>query len=250
PIAVNAERLAAQRMADADLPFAGLDRRHLLRDRAHRREDQAPGELGGRIGRRIGVLARRHDDAEPGAGIDVEMRIATALADQLPFWQPLQQRRPYLRALADQHQRFGVAQPLRQHVDVLDMIVPDGDVMSGELAEALEAAQRVEIIVEDRDLHDALPRLCARLLHRQQLDIEHQRRVRRNDAAGAARAVTERGWNDQRALATDLHGTDALVPAGDHLPLADLELERLVAVHGGIELLALLAVLVEPARIM
>src|SRR5881397_1671937 len=40
PIAIDAERLAAQGMADADLPFAGLERRHLLRDGAHRRQDQ------------------------------------------------------------------------------------------------------------------------------------------------------------------------------------------------------------------
>src|SRR5215212_6266688 len=58
PIAIDAERLAAQRMADTDLPFAGFQRRHLLRNGAHRRQDQAPGEFGGCIRRRIGVLAR------------------------------------------------------------------------------------------------------------------------------------------------------------------------------------------------
>src|SRR4051812_2402815 len=92
--------------------------------------------------------------------------------------------------------------------------------------------------------------VSARSLHRQQFDIEHQRRIRRDDAAGAARAITERGRNDQRALAADLHGANTLVPAGDHLTLADRKLERLVAVHGGVELLALLAVLVEPSGIM
>ena len=50
-------------------------------------------------------------------------------------------------------------QALRQHIDVLDVIVPDRDVVAGELAEAVERAHRVEIIVEDRDLHDAPPRL-------------------------------------------------------------------------------------------
>ena len=58
PVTIDAERLAAQRMADADLPFAGLERRHLLRNGAHRGQDQAPGEFGGRVRRRIGVLAR------------------------------------------------------------------------------------------------------------------------------------------------------------------------------------------------
>src|SRR4029079_10644598 len=149
----------------------------------------------------------------------------------------------------DQYQRFGIAQALRQRIDVLDMIVPDRDVMPGEFAETVEGAQRVEIIVEDRDLHDALPFAgpARRLLHRQQFDIEHQRGVRRDDAASATRPVTERGRNDQRALAADVHRTDAFVPTRNHLALADLELERLVAVDGGIEFLALLAVLVEPS---
>ena len=82
------------------------------------------------------MLARRHDDAEPRAGVDIDMRIDAALADQPQLRQPLQQRRADLRALADQHQRLGVAQPLRQRVDVLDVIVPDRDVVAGELAEA------------------------------------------------------------------------------------------------------------------
>ena len=64
-----------------------------------------------------------------------------------------------LRALADQHQRLGIPQAFRQRIDILDVIVPDGDVVSGQLAEAIEGAQRVEIIVEDRDLHDAPPRM-------------------------------------------------------------------------------------------
>ena len=75
--------------------------------------------------------------------------IDAALADQLQFRQPLQQRGANLRALADQHQRFGVAQALGQHVDVLDAIVPDLDVVARELAEAIEGAQRVENLVED-----------------------------------------------------------------------------------------------------
>ena len=103
------------------------------------------------------MLAGRHDNAEPGAGIDIDMRKDAALADQFQFRQPLQKRRAYLRALADQHQRLGILQAFRQHIDVLDVIVPDGDVVSRQLAEAVEGAHRVEIIVEDRDLHDAPP---------------------------------------------------------------------------------------------
>src|SRR6476659_1730536 len=66
----------------------------------------------------------------------------------------------------------------------------------------------------------------------------------------AARAIAERGRNDQRALAADLHGGDTLVPALDDAALADRKIERLVAVDGGVEFLALLAVLIEPAGVV
>src|SRR6266576_1958543 len=92
--------------------------------------------------------------------------------------------------------------------------------------------------------------VSASLLHRQQFDIEHQRRVRWNRTAGTARAVTQRGRNDQRALAADLHAGDAFVPARDHAALADRKLERLVAVDRRVEFLALLAVLVKPSSVM
>src|SRR5271169_3693671 len=88
------------------------------------------------------------------------------------------------------------------------------------------------------------------LFHRQQFDVEHQRRVRRYDGAGAACTIAERGRDDQGTLAADLHGGDALVPTGDHPLLADRKLERFVAVDGTVEFLALLTVLVEPAGVM
>src|ERR1700722_9534893 len=246
-VAIDAERFAAQRLADADLPLARLQRRHLLRYRTRGGEYQSPGEFGCRIGRRVGVLVRRHHDAEFGAGVDIDVRIDAALADQFQLRQPLQQRRADLRALPDQHQRFGVAQPLRQPIDVLDVVVPDFDIMSGELAETFQRPHGVEIIVEDGNLHETLP---LRLLHRQQFDVEHQRGVGWNNPAGAAGAVAERGRNDQGALAADLHGGDAFIPAGDPALLPDRKFERLVAVDGRIEFLAFLAVLIEPAGVM
>src|SRR6478609_3233047 len=80
-----------------------------------------------------------------------------------------------------------------------------------------------------------LPMAARRLLHRQQFDIEHQRGV---------------GRNDQRALAADLHRGDPLIPAGDNLLLPDREFERLVAIDRTVELLALLAIFIEPAGIV
>src|SRR5215475_9302437 len=86
--------------------------------------------------------------------------------------------------------------------------------------------------------HPTRPR-TATSLHPQQFHLEHERRIRRDDAAGAARAVAELGRDDQRALAADLHAGDALVPAGDHATHADRKLERLLAIDRAVELLAL-----------
>ena len=46
-----------------------------------------------------------------------------------------------------------VAQALGELVDILRVVVPDRDVVAGELREAAERADGVEVIVEDRDLH-------------------------------------------------------------------------------------------------
>jgi hypothetical protein len=99
------------------------------------------------------MLAGRDDDAQPGAGLDVDMRIDAALADQAQFRQPLQQGLADLRALADQHQDLGLGQAPGQPVDILQVVVPDRDLVPGELGKTPEGTQRVEIVVEDADLH-------------------------------------------------------------------------------------------------
>ena len=58
-------------------------------------------------------------------------------------------------------------------------------------------------------------------LHAKQFDVEDQRGIRWNDAAGTACAIAEFWRNNQRALTTDFHGGDAFVPAGNDLMLAD-----------------------------
>src|SRR5262245_9762758 len=55
------------------------------------------------------------------------------------------------------------------------------------------------------------------LLHVQQRDVEHQRGVGRDDAVARV-AVSERGRNDEEALAADAHARQALLPALNHLP--------------------------------
>lgn len=125
----------------------------LLRDLPQRREHQGPGELSCRVTSGPRMLARRHDHAQPSAGFDVDAWVHTALADEPQARQPLEQRSRDRRALADQHQRFGVVQARSQQVHVVDVVVPHHHFMLGELAEARQGAQRVERVVEDRDLH-------------------------------------------------------------------------------------------------
>src|SRR3954452_6345254 len=81
-----------------------------------------------------------------------------------------------------------------------------------------------------------------------QVDHEHERRVGRDGGWLALGAVGELGRDDQLAPAADPHSLHALVPAGDHLAAAELELERLrTAAPGRVELLA---VLVEHAHVL
>ena len=92
------------------------------------------------------MLARRHDDAEPRAGIDVDVGIDAALADQSQSGQPFQQRGADLRALAEQDQHFRIGQPFGQAIDVLLVVVPDRDLVTRELCEAGQGPQRVEVV--------------------------------------------------------------------------------------------------------
>jgi hypothetical protein len=135
------------------LPLARFERRHLLRQLTGGGEDERPGQFGRGVGRRAGMLAGRNDDAEPRTGLDVDMRIDAALADQFELWQSVQKRGCYLCALADQHQAFGVSQTIGEHVAVLHVIVPDFYVVTLQLVKTRKGPQRVEIIVKDGNIH-------------------------------------------------------------------------------------------------
>src|SRR5690348_2503378 len=101
-----------------------------------------------------------------------------------------------------------------------------------------------------RPANDAGMSYFGYLLDRQQLDVENQRGVGRNDTAGTALSIAELRRNDQRSLAADLHGGDALVPAGDDALHADGKLEGRSAVDGRIEFPAFLAPFGEPAGVV
>ena len=100
---------------------------------------------------------RRDDHSELRTGIDVDVRVDAALTDEAELRQSTQEWRADLSALANQHERFGLAQALGERVDVLDVIVPNLDVVPRQLREAFERAQRVLVVVEDRDPHRGQP---------------------------------------------------------------------------------------------
>ena len=84
-----------------------------------------------------------------GAWSDVDMRIDAALADELEPGQPFEQRFADFRPLADQDQGFRILEPVRQDIDVLDVVVPDFDLVAVKFAETIKGADRVEVVVED-----------------------------------------------------------------------------------------------------
>src|SRR5207249_8379945 len=81
-VAVDAERLPAERVADADLPRPRLEGGDLLRKLTHCREHERPGELRGGIRRRPRVHARRDDHPELRAGVDIDVRADAPPADE------------------------------------------------------------------------------------------------------------------------------------------------------------------------
>src|SRR5262249_39877168 len=89
-----------------------------------------------------------------------------------------------------------------------------------------------------------------RSLYLKELDLEEQGGIGRDDAPRAPAAVAQVGRDDQLPLSADLHGGDTLVPALDDLTLTHVKRERLTAVLGAIELLALLVVLPQPAGVV
>src|SRR4029077_8383298 len=84
----------------------------------------------------------------------------------------------------------------------------------------------------------------------EELDLEQQRGVGRDDAPRAARAVAEARRDEQGALAADLHARHPFVPALDDLPLAEPERERAPAVQRAVELASLGPVHPQPAGVV
>jgi hypothetical protein len=94
------------------------------------------------------VLARRYDHAVPGAGVDIDVRVHAALADQLQFVQAGEKRGANLSPLAYQYEGFGFFQPLGERIELLSVVIPNCDVMACQLLEAGKRAQSIEIVVQ------------------------------------------------------------------------------------------------------
>src|ERR1700759_1871243 len=76
-------------------------------------------------------------------------------------------------------------------------------------------------------------------LHFEQLDLEQERGVRRNDAARAARAVAELWRDQQRTRAANFHAGDAFIPTFEDTTRADGERERATTIPRAVEFFAL-----------
>src|SRR5262249_658008 len=91
------------------------------------------------------------------------------------------------------------------------------------------------------------------LSHSEQLDVEHERRMGRDRAAGAARAVAQGGRNHECTRTAYLHAGNALIPTANHHARTELELERLAMIFRTVELLAVFVRglrVVQPTRVM
>ena len=94
-----------------------------------------------------------HDDPVPRAGVDIDVGIHAALADQPQRREPLDQRAGDRGSFSDEDDRVKRSEPLCQSLDRPDVVREHGHVMGGEFGVARQRAQCVEVIVEDCDLH-------------------------------------------------------------------------------------------------
>src|SRR5688500_9694679 len=73
------------------------------------------------------------------------------------------------------------------------------------------------------------------LTNLQELDVEDQCRIRRDDVTRSFGAVAQRGRDHELPPAAHLHPRHTLVPARDHAAGPEPEFERLVAIAAGVE---------------
>ena len=85
----------------------------------------------------------------PVACSDVDMRIDAALADEFEPGEPFEQRFANFRPFADQDQGFRILEPVRQYIEVLDVVVSDFDLVAVKFAKTCKGSDRVMVVVKD-----------------------------------------------------------------------------------------------------
>jgi hypothetical protein len=103
------------------------------------------------------MKVRRDHDAELCASRDVDVWIDAPLTDQAQSGQAFEQWSLNPGAPSEQHERFGFTEPIRQGIQVLNVVVPDRDFMAVQLLEALQGPERIVMVIQDRDLHCCSP---------------------------------------------------------------------------------------------
>src|SRR4051812_40872090 len=99
------------------------------------------------------MLIGRHDHPVACTRVDIDMRIDAALTDEPQGVEALEQRLADLRTLTNQHEHLRACEARRERLDVLGVIVPDRYFMAVQFVKAGETTKRVEIIIENCNLH-------------------------------------------------------------------------------------------------
>jgi hypothetical protein len=114
--------------------------------------------------------------------------------------------------------------------------------------------QTVKVLCRDVEAPDAVPppncrRICRQepgLADSQQLHVEDQRRVRRDNRRISPRSIAQVWWDNKPPPATSPHACDSLIPSPDDVACAQLEGEGPAAGARAVEFRPIR----EPARIM
>ena len=164
PIRIDPERASREAHAQRGLPAAAFQLLRFIGDMPQRGEDEAPGELGGGSG--IAAAARAHHDASFGARGHIDVRgMRARLADELELRQPFDDGSRKTRALLGEQHRLGAGrvQALGDAQRIPFRIVEHHHLVIPEQREARQFAERILIVVDDRDSHGA-PRSVRALL--------------------------------------------------------------------------------------
>jgi len=85
------------------------------------------------------------------------MRVDAALTDEPQRIEAFEQRLMDLRTLANQHEYLRVVEARGERIDIPRVVFPDRYLVSVELVKTRESTKRVEIVIENRNLHGICP---------------------------------------------------------------------------------------------